>query len=182
MPKLNLVPRQCPPHCFTSIKNCDVSPTEHFPAEGKTKFTYECWSLNVFHRNRISSGPEDVSHITNILKYFCSLLAKQHSIAWNSHEMNLISLTDFELLDSSQVLLSTSVITKWYRFVFNMAGFTGRKMFNAKELNYVRQNGVSGVAEYISSKPHDWENVVIHFAVCGVSVAGKSTFINRIRR
>ena len=63
-----------------------------------------------------------------------------------------------------------------------MAGFTGRKMFNAKELNYARQNGVSGVAEYISSKPHDWENVVIHFAVRGVSGAGKSTFINRIRR
>ena len=55
-------------------------------------------------------------------------------------------------------------------------------MISAEELkDYVKQNGVSGVAEYVSSKLDDWKNVVIQFAVCGVSGAGKSTFINRIR-
>ena len=55
-------------------------------------------------------------------------------------------------------------------------------MINADELqDYVKQNGVSGVDEYVSSKLYDWKNVVIHFAVCGVSGAGKSSFINRVR-
>ena len=63
-----------------------------------------------------------------------------------------------------------------------MAEFTGWEMINADELqDYVKQNGVSGVDEYVSSKLHNWKNVVIHFALCGVSGAGKSSFINRIR-
>ena len=63
-----------------------------------------------------------------------------------------------------------------------MAEFTNWGTFNAKELqDYVKENGVSGVAEYVTSKLDDWKNVVIQFAVCGVSGAGKSTFINRIR-
>ena len=63
-----------------------------------------------------------------------------------------------------------------------MAGFRSWEMISAEELkDYVKQNGVSGVAEYVSSKLDDWENVVIQFAVCGVSGAGKSSFINRIR-
>ena len=65
---------------------------------------------------------------------------------------------------------------------FNMAEFAGCEMINAKELqDYVKKNGVSRVGEYISSKLNDWQNVVVHFAVCGASGAGKSTFINRIR-
>ena len=65
---------------------------------------------------------------------------------------------------------------------FNMAEFAGCEMINAKELqDYVEKNGVSRVGEYISSKLNDWQNVVVHFAVCGASGAGKSTFINRIR-
>ena len=104
----------------------------------------------------------------------------------------MISLTDFEPLDSSQThyqwridlfLLSRFVITEYYyRFALNMAGFTGWEMINAEELqDYVRQNGVSRVDEYVSSRLEDWKNVVVHFAVCGVSGSGKSTFINRIR-
>lgn len=55
-------------------------------------------------------------------------------------------------------------------------------MVNADELkDYVEQNGVSKVDEYVSSKLDDWKEVEIHFAVCGVSGSGKSTFINRIR-
>ena len=33
--KLNLVPRLCPPHCFTPIKSCNGTPIVHFPAEEK---------------------------------------------------------------------------------------------------------------------------------------------------
>ena len=63
-----------------------------------------------------------------------------------------------------------------------MAGFRSWEMISAEELkDYVKQNGVSGVAEYVSSKLDDWRNVEIQFAVCGVSGAGKSSFINRIR-
>ena len=62
-----------------------------------------------------------------------------------------------------------------------MAGLTGWEMINAEELkDYVEENGVSRVAEYVSSRLDDWRNVVVHFAVCGVSGSGKSTFINRI--
>ena len=102
-----------------------------------------------------------------------------------------INLTDFEPLDSSQIrcqwlidlfLLSRSVITKYYRLVLNMAGFTSREMINAEELkDYVRQNGVSRVSEYLSSRLDDWRNVVVQFVVCGVSGNGKFTCINRIR-
>ena len=35
MPKLNLGPRLCPPHCFTPIKNCQVVPIVHFLAVEK---------------------------------------------------------------------------------------------------------------------------------------------------
>ena len=63
-----------------------------------------------------------------------------------------------------------------------MAGFTGCEMINAKELmDYVEENGVSKVEEYVSSRLDDWKNNVIQFAVCGVSGSGKSTFINRMR-
>ena len=103
----------------------------------------------------------------------------------------MISLTDFEPLNSSQThyqwridlfLLSRFVITKYYRFVLNMAGFTDWEMINANELqDYVMQYGVSKVAEFVASRLDDWRNVVVQFAVCGVSGSGKSTFINRIR-
>ena len=60
-----------------------------------------------------------------------------------------------------------------------MAGFTGWEMINAEELkDYVEENGVFRVEEYVSSRLDDWRNVVVHFAVCGVSGSGKSTFIN----
>ena len=63
-----------------------------------------------------------------------------------------------------------------------MAEHCGWETISAKELqDYVEQNGVSRVAEYVSSRLDDWKNVVIQFAVSGVSGAGKSTFINRIR-
>ena len=66
-----------------------------------------------------------------------------------------------------------------------MAGrfaFTSWEMINAEELqDYVKKHGVSKVGEYVSSRLDDWKNVVVHFAVCGVSGSGKSTFINRIR-
>ena len=63
-----------------------------------------------------------------------------------------------------------------------MAKFTGWETINTKELqDYVKQNGVSKVAEYVTNRLDDWKNVVVHFAVCGVSGAGKSTFINRMR-
>ena len=103
----------------------------------------------------------------------------------------MISLTDFEPLDSSQThyqwridlfLLSRFVITKYYRFVLNMAGFNDWEIINAEELQgYVMQNGVSKVAEYVASRLDDWRNVVVQFAICGVSGSGKSTFINRMR-
>ncbi|CAH3132787.1 unnamed protein product [Pocillopora meandrina] len=63
-----------------------------------------------------------------------------------------------------------------------MDDFKSWGMLSAEELrDYVEQNGVSRVAEYVTSKLDAWKNVVIQFAVCGVSGAGKSTFINRIR-
>ncbi|XP_058950138.2 interferon-inducible GTPase 5-like [Pocillopora verrucosa] len=63
-----------------------------------------------------------------------------------------------------------------------MDDFKSWGMLRAEELrDYVEQNGVSRVAEYVTSKLDAWKNVVIQFAVCGVSGAGKSTFINRIR-
>ena len=63
-----------------------------------------------------------------------------------------------------------------------MAEFTGWEMINTEELqDYVKLNGVSRVEEYVASRLDDWRNVVVHSAVCGVSEAGKSSFINRIR-
>ena len=63
-----------------------------------------------------------------------------------------------------------------------MAGLTDWETINAEELqDYVRQSGVPRVYEYVSSRLDDWKNVVVHFAVCGVSGSGKSSFINRIR-
>ena len=103
----------------------------------------------------------------------------------------MISLTDFEPLNSSQThyqwridlfLLSRFVITKHYRFVLNMAGSTDWEKVETEELqDYVRLNGVSKVAIYVASRLDDWRNVVVQFAVCGVSGSGKSSFINRIR-
>ena len=66
--------------------------------------------------------------------------------------------------------------------LLNMAGSTDWKKIETEELqDYVRLNGVSKVAEYVASRLDDWRNVVVQFAVCGVSGSGKSTFINRIR-
>ena len=63
-----------------------------------------------------------------------------------------------------------------------MDDFKSWGTISAEELrDYVEQNGVSRVAEYVTSKLDAWKNVVMQFAVCGVSGAGKSTFINRIR-
>ena len=63
-----------------------------------------------------------------------------------------------------------------------MAGVNNWEMINSEELqDYVRENGVSGLAQYLSSRLDNWENITIQFAVCGVSGAGKSSFINRIR-
>ena len=63
-----------------------------------------------------------------------------------------------------------------------MAEFTSWEMINSEELqDYVRENGVSGLAQYLSSRLDNWRNITMQFAVCGVSGAGKSSFINRIR-
>ena len=63
-----------------------------------------------------------------------------------------------------------------------MAGVNNWEMINSEELqDYVRENGVSGLAQYLSSRLDNWENITIQFAVCGVSGAGKSSFINCIR-
>ena len=63
-----------------------------------------------------------------------------------------------------------------------MAEFTSWEMINSEELqDYVRENGVSGIAEFVSSRLDNWRNIIIQFAVCGVSGAGKSSFINCIR-
>ena len=63
-----------------------------------------------------------------------------------------------------------------------MADFTSWEMINSEELqDYVRENGVSGIAEFVSSRLDNWRNIIIQFAVCGVSGAGKSSFINCIR-
>ena len=63
-----------------------------------------------------------------------------------------------------------------------MAGVNNWEMINSEELqDYVRENGVSGIAEFVSSRLDNWRNIIIQFAVCGVSGAGKSSFINCIR-
>ena len=63
-----------------------------------------------------------------------------------------------------------------------MAEFTAWKMIYPKELqDYVKQNGVSGVAEYVSSKLQAWKNVEIQLSICGVSGSGKSSFIKKKR-
>ena len=63
-----------------------------------------------------------------------------------------------------------------------MAGFANWEMINAEELQeYVKEYGVSKVGNYVESRLEDWKNVVVQFAVCGISGSGKSTFINRIR-
>ena len=63
-----------------------------------------------------------------------------------------------------------------------MAGVNNWEMINSEELqDYVRENGVSGLAQYLSSRLDNWRNITMQFAVCGVSGAGKSSFINRIR-
>ena len=66
-----------------------------------------------------------------------------------------------------------------------MAEFTAWKMINPKELqDYVKENGVSGVAEYVSSRLHAWKNVEIQLsaAVCDVSGSGKSSFIQKKKK
>ena len=64
-----------------------------------------------------------------------------------------------------------------------MAEFSSDEMKNAEELqDYVRQHGVSGLAEHVSSKINDWKKTEIQFAVCGVSGSGKSSFINCVRK
>ena len=61
-----------------------------------------------------------------------------------------------------------------------MAEFTAWKMIYPKELqDYVKQKGVSGVAEYVSSKLQAWKNVEIQLSVCGVAGSGKSSFIKK---
>ena len=43
---------------------------------------------------------------------------------------------------------------------------------------FLSKDEVKAAYEYVSGRLDDWRNVVVHFAACGVSGSGKSTFIN----
>ena len=46
---------------------------------------------------------------------------------------------------------------------------------------YVRQNGVSEIAEFFKKRLESWKYVEVHIGITGDSGAGKSSFINTIR-
>ena len=48
-------------------------------------------------------------------------------------------------------------------------------------LDYVKENGVSNIEEFIKDKLESWRRVEVNIAIAGSPGAGKSSFINAIR-
>ena len=47
---------------------------------------------------------------------------------------------------------------------------------------YINKHGVSGIEEFFKSKLQQWKDIKINIGVTGDSGAGKSSFINAIRK
>ena len=47
--------------------------------------------------------------------------------------------------------------------------------------NYVEQNGVSGISEFLKEKLDTWKETEVHIGITGDSGSGKSSFVNTIR-
>ena len=47
--------------------------------------------------------------------------------------------------------------------------------------NYVEQNGVSGISEFLKEKLDTWKKTEVHIGITGDSGTGKSSFANAIR-
>nr|XP_058955330.1 interferon-inducible GTPase 5-like [Pocillopora verrucosa] len=47
--------------------------------------------------------------------------------------------------------------------------------------NYVEQNGVSGISEFLKEKLDTWKKTEVHIGITGDSGTGKSSFVNTIR-
>ena len=63
--------------------------------------------------------------------------------------------------------------------LFDMAE---RRDFKEELKDHIHQNGVADLDKFLKSKLEEWRDVEINIAVTGDTGAGKSSFINAIRK